>query len=145
MSEYKTVLATTDFSDAAAAGVTEAIKLARALGAELALLYVAEDRMPPLTFSTEAQRAEIQRHHETMARKSLDEYAAKHLDGLQAKTLLRRGHPAPEIVACAKEIGADIIVMATHGYGSVGQMVFGSTMRRVLAHAGCPVVAVHSR
>lgn len=145
MSEYKTVLATTDFSDAAAAGVTEAIRMAAALGAQLTLLYVAEDRMPPLTFSTETQRKEIQQHHEHKALETLEGYALKHLQGIDARTLLRRGRPAPEIVACAKDIGADLIVMATHGYGSVGQMVFGSTMRRVLAQADCPVLAVHSR
>jgi universal stress protein A len=42
----------------------------------------------------------------------------------------------------AKEIGADMIIMATHGYSGVKHVMLGSTTEDVLRHAGCPVLSV---
>jgi nucleotide-binding universal stress UspA family protein len=144
VSNYNTVLATTDFSDAANAGVLAAADLAEALGAGLKLIYVAEDRMPPLGMSTEQQRQEIRQRHGEIARKSLDALAEKLLGDTPVEAILRTGNPAAEIVACAQEVGADFIVMATRGFGSVGQMLFGSTTQKVLHNAQCPVISVRS-
>lgn len=147
MSEFNTVLTTTDFSDAAAGGVATAAGLATALGARLLLLYVVEERLPPMSFSTASQREQIRKDHEKAAARSLEKFAAERLGGGSAsvETRLRSGQPAREIIACAEEEGADLIVMATRGYGSVGQMVFGSTAQKVLYGAPCPVVSVRSR
>ncbi|MDY7093188.1 MAG: universal stress protein [Acidobacteriota bacterium] len=144
MSKYNTVLATTDFSEAASAGVLAAADLAEALDADLKLIYVAEDRMPPLGMTTEQQRKDIRQRHEDLARESLDKLAAKLLGDKPVEAILRIGNPAAEIVACADEVGADFIVMATRGFGSVGQMIFGSTTQKVLHNAQCPVISVRS-
>lgn len=145
VSNYNTVLATTDFSDAARDGILAAADLAGALGADLKLIYVAEDRLPPLGMTTEQQRQEIRQRHETVAREALDDLAQKLLGDQAVEAILRIGNPAEEIVACADEVGADFIVMATRGFGSVGQMIFGSTTQKVLHNAQCPVISVRSR
>ncbi|WP_084004305.1 universal stress protein [Cupriavidus pauculus] len=50
---------------------------------------------------------------------------------------------APErILALAKELGAEAIVMGTHGRGAFLDAVIGSVASRVLAHAPCPVILV---
>ncbi|GAB7547010.1 universal stress protein [Cupriavidus sp. CuC1] len=50
---------------------------------------------------------------------------------------------APErIVAYATSVGAQGIVMGTHGRGAFFDAVIGSVAGRVLAHAPCPVVLV---
>lgn len=50
---------------------------------------------------------------------------------------------APErILALAKELNVDGIVMGTHGRGAFLDAVIGSVATRVLAHASCPVVLV---
>ena len=46
------------------------------------------------------------------------------------------------IVAKARELGADVIVMGTHGRSGLARAVIGSVADRVLRHADVPVVLV---
>jgi SAM-dependent methyltransferase len=52
------------------------------------------------------------------------------------------GHAATEIVNSAKESGATLIVMTTHGYSGVKHVLLGSTTEDVVRHAACPVLSV---
>jgi nucleotide-binding universal stress UspA family protein len=49
------------------------------------------------------------------------------------------GDPAHEIVSHARDHGADLIVMATHGYGPFRRFLLGSVTAKVLHDAPCPV------
>ncbi len=55
---------------------------------------------------------------------------------------VRYGHPADEILAFVADVGADLIVMSTHGRSGIGRWVFGSVADRVLRRATCPVLLV---
>jgi len=50
----------------------------------------------------------------------------------------------PHAVIChtAKEVGADLIVMGTHGWSGIDRVLLGSTTERVVAHAPCPVLTI---
>ena len=50
--------------------------------------------------------------------------------------------PADEIVAFAGREGADLVVMATHGYGAVKRALLGGTAQAVARQAPCPVLLV---
>jgi nucleotide-binding universal stress UspA family protein len=52
--------------------------------------------------------------------------------------------PALTIVAYAKETGADLIVMGTHGRGPMAHLFMGSVAERVVRLASCPVLVVRS-
>ncbi|KAA6123761.1 universal stress protein [Cupriavidus cauae] len=52
------------------------------------------------------------------------------------------GFPPDRIVALAKSVNADAIVIGTHGRGSFFDAVLGSVAGRVVAHASCPVILV---
>ena len=53
-----------------------------------------------------------------------------------------RGEPAEHIVACAKEVGADLIVTGRRGLGSMGSLLQGSTTQRVNHLAECACLSV---
>jgi nucleotide-binding universal stress UspA family protein len=53
-----------------------------------------------------------------------------------------RGDPAETVVRCAQSLGADLIVMTTHGRDAVGRAVFGSVADRVARAAAVPVLLV---
>lgn len=55
-------------------------------------------------------------------------------------TLIKEGAPGPTIVEAAIEIGADLIVMATHGRTGLSRVVMGSVADHVLHNAPCPVL-----
>lgn len=145
MAGFRHILATTDFSEQAKAGVSAAVELAQSLGSRVTLLYVAEDRMPPVVVPmSDEEVRELRDSHQRHAQEELERYAGEHLGGVEVDPLVVVGRPYEQIVETARELGVDLIVMATHGYGFVGSVVFGSTAERVVRHADCPVMVVRS-
>lgn len=60
-----------------------------------------------------------------------------------AQCLVRVGsHAAPEILACAQEIGADLIAMATHGRTGLAHVVIGSVAEAVVRSGKVPVLLI---
>lgn len=52
------------------------------------------------------------------------------------------GH-APDLIAKAADSGGfDLLVMGSHGHGTLGSLVMGSTTSKVLASCGVPVLLV---
>jgi nucleotide-binding universal stress UspA family protein len=65
--------------------------------------------------------------------------------GLTAVTICLSGaSPSEIIVAQAKSLCADYVVMGSHGHGSLYDLLVGSTTGGVLRRAACPVVVVPS-
>ena len=58
---------------------------------------------------------------------------------------VRVGKPFHEIVTAAKQMEADLIVIATHGHTGFKHAILGSTAERVVRHAPCPVLVVRER
>ncbi|MBX3171179.1 MAG: universal stress protein [Candidatus Eremiobacteraeota bacterium] len=52
------------------------------------------------------------------------------------------GNPGPAIVRKAAELGASLIVMASHGRDGMARWWLGSVAERVTRHAACPVLLV---
>ena len=52
-------------------------------------------------------------------------------------------HVSEAIVAAAHEHGCGMIVMATHGRGLVGELLWGSNTRDVLSRSQLPVLVLH--
>lgn len=63
-------------------------------------------------------------------------------EGLETHPLERYGAPAECIVAEARRISADYIVMGSHGHTALYDALVGSITGWVLKHAPCPVVVV---
>lgn len=143
MKPIESILVTTDFSQQALPGVKTAAGLAAELGAHLVLLYVVEDHLPPLLMAPEARRDEILEEHRRAAEERLEDYAADHSVDAEARTAV--GSPSKEILRVAEQIDADLVVMSSHGYGPVAQVLLGSTSERVIHGATCPVVVVPSK
>ncbi|WP_427914911.1 universal stress protein [Ramlibacter sp. MMS24-I3-19] len=110
-------------------------------GGELVILHV-QPALPP--------RVEGFVGHQTVADYHRDE-AAKVLEPI--KTFVGRhelnvrtrwvvGRPAHEIVNVAREEGAHMIVMGTHGYGMIGRALMGSVAQGVIAQSDVPVLLV---
>jgi len=56
--------------------------------------------------------------------------------------VVAHGEPAAEIVRVARERGAGLIVISSHGRTGLGRILFGSTAESVVRHAHCPVLVV---
>ena len=79
-------------------------------------------------------------------RRAAEAYLATLVDQLRSRGLQARGevrvdaNAAASIVACADELGADLIALATHARGAVGRAVLGSVADKVLRTASTPVL-----
>jgi len=63
-------------------------------------------------------------------------------DELAGELILREGEAAPQIVDAARQCGADLIVIGTHGRGVFGRFLLGSTAEAVVRRAPCPALTV---
>jgi nucleotide-binding universal stress UspA family protein len=71
------------------------------------------------------------------ARKNLEELSFR-IDGI----LVVRGNPVEQILQHSVENGCDLIVMGTHGEGTLADAMIGSTARRVVRRSRIPVLVV---
>jgi nucleotide-binding universal stress UspA family protein len=52
------------------------------------------------------------------------------------------GHAGDKIADVARETGADLVVVGSHGHSTVAGMLLGSVTQRLLHVAPCPVLAI---
>ena len=138
--KYNKVLVPVDGSTVAAAILPFIEKIAGPLDMEITLL-----RVVPLTSLDVMGMAGDARTGDPIL-KELDAQGyleplveALRAKGIRAGARVRIGDPSIEIVAAAKEIGADLIAMTTHGRGGLGRLLFGSVAEAVLRAASIPV------
>lgn len=62
--------------------------------------------------------------------------------GLKSKTLHKVGHPGEVIAKMADAGKFDLVVMGSHGHGTLGNLVMGSVATYVIAHCKTPVLLV---
>ena len=136
------ILAPTDFSESARAGVRLANSLAERFAASILLTHVVESpvhisRVKPLTLARE-NRAALNLA-ETQLNRLVTEGARP---GVEISACVRRGKAFHEITTLAGKSGADLIVIATRGQTGLKRVWLGSTAERVVRHAPCPVLTV---
>jgi nucleotide-binding universal stress UspA family protein len=136
------ILLATDGSAGARPAEEEALRLASACGAALDILHVLEfaPGMDPEFPVNRLYLEELQKQ----AAPRLDELLARAKSAGEAARHELVGEPAERIVAKAREVGADLIVLGTHGRGGIERILLGSTAERVAATAPCPVLTVRS-
>ncbi len=147
MREYRTILVPFDFSAHARAALAEATNLAQRLGAGLCLIHVVQ----PPTYaygygaSPDPSAFDLNEIHGRAAR-MLDEIADSipNAPGPVDRQVLEDGSIANAIQQAAREHGADMIVMGTHGRTGLAHVFLGSVAERTLRNAPCPVLTVQA-
>mgnify|MGYP001555735993 FL=1 len=140
MSEYRKILVAIDLSEDSSQVAQRARAIAANNGASLHLIHVIE----PLSFAyggdIPMDFSGIQDEIHQQATQQLEQFAqANSIDEQHQHIVL--GRPEVEIHATAEELGADLIVVGSHGrYGLA--LLMGSTANGVLHGASCDVLAV---
>lgn len=125
-----TVLWATDFSVHATAALRYALSIAAKGGARLVFVHAVE--ADTLTDGRERVREGERRLRE----------AADRVPGPSPECVVVCGSAAPEILRVARERKAGLIVMGTHGARTLHSILSGSTARRVIRDAPCPVLSL---
>ena len=143
---YKKILVPLDGSELAKKALDEAEKLARCVNAEIILfevvqfmpIYGSPELVTPLIVD-EKQKAFAEKYLTDL----VEDLKKK---GLKASAVVKTGQQVPaEIIDFAKENGADLLVMCTHGRSGISRWFLGSVALRVLTRAETPVLLIRSK
>jgi nucleotide-binding universal stress UspA family protein len=146
MADYKTILVAVDFSEVSAGALRVAVDLSRRLGAQLKVVHVVQPQPVPLPLEGSAiYMDEVQSWQLEEAEKSLAKFIQdQSKPGEVSVTKVRAGVAATEISQAAVDIGADLIVLGTHGRSGLKHLLMGSIAESVLRVAPVPVLCVRS-
>ncbi|MGI9344624.1 MAG: universal stress protein [Gammaproteobacteria bacterium] len=146
MSDGNAIVLPIDFSELSMAAVPWAKRMAAVTNGAVHCVYTVE---PPQVYSAldmaPAVPLPTTEELNESAKQQLATFASEQLAGIDTETHVLIGKPAEQIVAYAKEVNADLIVMTTHGYSGLEHVVLGSTTESVLRKAGCPVLSIRSK
>lgn len=143
--QMKNILLPTDFSEYAQYAMRYARSFAREYGSVVHVVHVVEDSLYFTQFVYDGAPFDPSALLEGLAedrRKRLEEFVAEIGPDVETRSYLRRGVAASEIVAAAKELNADLVVIATHGRTGLRHALFGSVAERVIRSAPCPCLVV---
>lgn len=139
-----------DLSPLAAHALRTAVELAKVHGSELALLHVSElpANLPPETLVSPADATgpvRVDDYTTRGAREQLEAVAAPlRSEGFVVRTIAVVGDVAERILAVATEIGADALVVGTHGRKGLPHLLLGSIAENVVRGASVPVVCIRA-
>jgi len=143
---YKKILVPLDGSELARMALDQAEKLAKTFDSEIILfqvvpfmpIYGSPELVTPLIVD-EKQKEAAERYLANVGEE------LKKRD-LRVAAMVRTGQQvAVEIIDFAKEVGADLIIMCTHGRSGISRWVMGSVALKVLTRAETPILLIRSK
>jgi nucleotide-binding universal stress UspA family protein len=144
--QFHKILVPTDFSKAAEHALERAVELAKLAQGEIHLMHAYE--LPTKVGAVDVPLAIPQEFFDQMrdtAQRYVDEGVKRaSAQGVKVYGYLTCATPARAILDAADEIGADLIVMGTHGHTGIKHLLLGSVAERIVRLAHCPVMTVKS-
>lgn len=136
------ILFPTDFSELNRAALQYASTLAAEAGAVLHIVHVHDPRdLSETTDDAASVYSTVWQQKLEVSRNLLDSVVPT-TPGVVYEQHCPVGRSENEIVALATEIGADLIVMASHGRTGLSRLLMGSVAESVMRMAPCPVLIV---
>lgn len=121
-----------------------AARLARDLGGELVIVYVAVELGTAAMVATSAALDEdsVRTSIRERAEREVSTYITGLVPGQTFRVVVVEGEVAESIAAAATENRADFLVVGTKGRGALSRLVLGDTTHDILRRTPCPVVVV---
>jgi nucleotide-binding universal stress UspA family protein len=146
---YKHLFVPVDGSDLSHRAMDGSIELAKQLGARITG-FVVEPDLPLSSVSPQANVSSARiKNHETAnqehAEALLSQFNKRATNaGVVFSGLSVTAYGVDHaIMEGAEKSGCDMIVMVTHGRGSIGQFLFGSHTQKIVAQSKLPVLILH--
>lgn len=136
--QVRRVLLATDLTQASEVATDWAFALAERHAADLLVVSVIDPRELRQESHRSGMRWDQVRDRRQAAAQEL--VARGRPTGLNVSFLVWTGEPGESIVSAAESEAADLIVVGTHGRGTIGRLFLGSVSAHVVRHAPCPVL-----
>ncbi len=122
----------TDFSSYSNQAYFHALGMADAYGANLSIVYV---------YNPGGEGEDGSGSDRRYWRNQLEQIRPSN-PNIRVQHVFLEGDPAGQIVRYADDIGADVIVLGTHGRTGVDRLVLGSVAEKVMRDSTCSVLVV---
>ena len=145
MAPIQKILVPIDFGPASDAATEHAVQLASAFGAHLTVLHVYEAPLYAYPGAPYVAIEDITSSLEKSAKAGVDvvvKQLTERVPGVSG--LVRQGSAWRCINDVVQEIGADLIVIGTHGRRGLPRALIGSIAEKVVRMASVPVLTVHA-
>lgn len=144
MTDFSTILVAVDFSDSSVNAFKMALSMARKFSSRLLVLHVINEPVdlrgfyvPHISFE------KLEEEIEEGAKKMMESFCRQNIhdfDNYECRIV--PGLPYEQIIGQAKEKGAELIVLGTHGRTGLDHVLFGSTAEKVVRKSSVPVLTV---
>jgi nucleotide-binding universal stress UspA family protein len=144
MTHFSNILLALDGSAPSDAAFEAACSLACGRGGRITAVYVCEPRPHLHGRHVDWYSDDDAAHREGLAVLRRASETASRDYGLTIETNRLDGQIVPEIVAHAQRIGADTIVIGSHGRGGLERVLLGSVAEALMRASRVPVLVVHA-
>lgn len=145
---YSKILLPLDGSDLSREAITHAKELALATKSPIVLIQVIDSEeqliaqssgitIEPMAMgeiTVDAARAAVAAQREAATQNLESAKGELVAAGVEVETLIREGHPGDQIVEAVEAVGADVVVIATHGRTGFRRAILGSVADHVARH-----------
>jgi universal stress protein A len=139
------ILVPIDFSECSHKALRYAIPLAKEHAAAITLLYVVPKQYETYDYggpNMPSLEAQMFVDGEKRLRGMIEDEVK---DEVPAEQIVRTGAAVDEILAAARDLPANLIVISTHGHTGLRHMLLGSVAEQVVRRAPCPVLVVREQ
>lgn len=143
----KTIVAAVDFSNATPGVLATAGKLAKAFGAQLHLIHVIEPQVPYTAYGFTPEEFSTVPYYDTEMRTRADQklLELKAQFGTEIPPVITQlvdGGPLHATVEYVEKVGADLVVLGSHGHGVVASLLLGSVAEGMVRKSVVPTLIV---
>jgi len=138
----KKIIVPIDFSQHSEYALKTAARMAKKANSEIIALHMLEISQAVLT-TTDSEQSSKAVFFLKLAEQRFEEFLDKdYLDGLKITPLVKHFKVFSEVNDVAKEQGADLIIMGSHGSSGFREVFVGSNTEKVVRHSDIPVLVV---
>lgn len=141
------ILVAVDLSAATARVIQVAERIARPMSGKVWVLHVAEPEPDLVGYDAGPEVVRDQVAHELRDEHRAVQAHAETLRtaGIEATALLVRGPIVETVLEEAKRLEADLLIVGSHGFGAIYDLLVGSASRGILKDTDIPVLVVPVR
>jgi nucleotide-binding universal stress UspA family protein len=146
---YEHLLVPVDGSELSERAMTASVGLARKLGARITGFIVEPFAPPPASVGEGYQYRRVARQHDSDVEAHASTVLARFEKLAVAQGVSFASHSTQSadvdqaIVGAAQEHDCDLIVIATHGRGAIGELLWGSHTKSLMSLTKIPLLVLH--